>query len=327
MCHAGSLRPRRTPGLNEFIAACGADAGVSKRAHGHVALGPYTGRMRMTLVDPCKALAPYVRRFSVIEAQEETTRVLIPEPGVVLGFRYAGQARLVEAQGMTALPDFVITGLRPSARRMCTSAGGGIVVAMLRETGAAAFFDAPLHELFGASLALDTLVRGSELELVAQQLAGASAVRGRVAVVERFLLARLRPRSPDRLVRAAVDALHGSGGSLRVSALARELGIGVDRLEKRFRQTVGASPKQLGSLYRLLRAMELHRSGLSLSQIALQAGYADQSHFIRGFRAAIGEAPKRFLESNEYCGSIENARDEWLRVRLGAVDDALFANR
>jgi AraC-like DNA-binding protein len=260
-----------------------------------------------------------VRRFTVVEASEETTRVLLPEPGVVLGFRYAGHARLLEPGGNTPLPDFVVTGLRPSARRICTSAGGGIVVAILREAGAAAFFDLPWHELFGSSLELDALVAGSELARLGQQLAAASDVRARVALVERFLLARLRPHGKDRLVRAAVEALRGSGGALRVSELARGLGIGVDRLEKRFRHAVGASPKQLGTVYRLLRAIELHRSVLNLTHSALGAGYADQSHFICGFRAATGEAPRRLLDSKAYCGSSENGHDEWRRVPLSPM--------
>ena len=288
---------------------------------------PILASMRMTLVEPCPALAPYVRRFTLVEADEETTRGLLPEPGVVLGFRYSGHARLIEPRGATVLPDFVVTGLRPAARRMCTSAGGGIVVAIFREAGAAALFDLPLHELFGASVGLDAFVPGSELARLGQQLATASTARARVASVERFLLGRLRPRAGDRLVRAAVEALRSSGGSLRVSELACELGIGVDRLEKRFRQAVGASPKQLGSLYRLLRAIELHRSGRSLTRSALEAGYADQSHFIRGFRAATGEAPRRFLESSAYCGSGENAIDEWLVVPRRAPSAALGINR
>jgi AraC-like DNA-binding protein len=56
---------------------------------------------------------------------------------------------------------------------------------------------------------------------------------------------------------------------------------------------------------------------MTLVESALEAGYAAQSHFIRGFRAAMGEAPRRFLEAHEYCGSGENANDEWVRMRGG----------
>jgi len=287
--------------------------------------------MRMTVVAPSPALAPHVRRFTLVEADEESTRVLVPEPGVVLGFRYAGRARSIEAGASTELPDFVITGLRTSARRMCTSAGGGIVIAVFHEASAAAFFSEPLHELFGASRGLDAFVHASELARLRHQLAESGDAGARVRLVERFLLARQRPSSTDRLVRAAVAALRASGGSLRVGELARQLDIGVDRLEKRFRQSVGASPKQLGSLYRLRHAIDLYRSGRNLTESALEAGYSDQSHFIRGFRAAMGEAPRRFLESAAYCGSSErtsaSAGDEWLAAPSGALESPRAAVR
>lgn len=277
-------------------------------------LSPYTHGMRMTLVEPSPALAPYVRRFTLVETDEDATRVLLPEPGVVVAFRYAGHALLVEPDGAMTLPDFAVTGLRTKARRMCTSRGGGVVIVVFRETGAAPFFDGPLHELLGQITGLDAFAPSSELARVAEGLAAASEARTRVEVVERFLLARKRARSPDRLVQLAVGALRASNGSRRVGELARELGVGVDRLEKRFRQAVGASPKQLGSLYRLQRAVELHRSGRNLIESAFEAGYADQPHFNRRFRAAIGVAPRSFLEANEYCGSGPNANDEWLTL-------------
>lgn len=45
------------------------------------------------------------------------------------------------------------------------------------------------------------------------------------------------------------------------------------------------------------------------------------------FRAAIGEAPRRFLEASAYCGSGENASDEWLALPARAPAAALGVNR
>ena len=273
--------------------------------------------MRKTQLEPCAALAPFVRRFTLIEAREESTRLLLPEPGVVVAFRYAGQAHLLEPGAVGALPDFVVTGVRRSARRMRTSAGGGVVIATFREAGAASFFDGALHELFGTSRALGDLVRASELDRLQARLRAAATPVERVALVEHFLLAQRRPRQPDPLVLAAVDAIRRSNGAVRVAALAAELDIGVDRLEKRFRRAVGASPKQLGFLYRLRRALDLHRSGNNLTRSALEAGYADQSHLIRDFRAVLGEAPQRFLARSDFCGTGANASDEWISLPRG----------
>jgi AraC-like DNA-binding protein len=38
-----------------------------------------------------------------------------------------------------------------------------------------------------------------------------------------------------------------------------------------------------------------------LTRLAVDAGYFDQSHFIREFRAFTGTAPRRFFQSVEHC--------------------------
>ncbi len=108
---------------------------------------------------------------------------------------------------------------------------------------------------------------------------------------EAFLLARLRPGPTDPLVASAVRAIGEARGQLRIRALARRLGISQDPFEKRFRRVVGASPKQLESLLRLRHAIESYRPGASLTRLAQEAGYFDQSHFSRELRAAPASLP------------------------------------
>ena len=43
----------------------------------------------MKVYPPSAALAPFVREFMVVDVQDETTRLRLPEPGLVLGVRYA----------------------------------------------------------------------------------------------------------------------------------------------------------------------------------------------------------------------------------------------
>lgn len=260
----------------------------------------YAGRMPMTLIAPSERLAPFVRAFMVAEVRDETTRVRLPEPGLVLGVRYSGSASVMTGDMTTRLPDTTLAGMAGTARRMRTGAGGGVVLAMFHPAGAAQFFAEPLHELFDATAALDQLVPHRELDRVASRVADATDHTQRSAAVEAFLLARLRPRPPDPVVAAAVRAIHDARGAIRIGALARTLGISQDPLEKRFRRTVGASPKQFALLLRLRHVLDTYRPGTSLTRLALDAGYYDQSHFNREFRAVTGEAPGRFLRAGEY---------------------------
>ena len=105
----------------------------------------------------------------------------------------------------------------------------------------------------------------------------------------------------DPLVASAVRAIKRSPGAIRIAALAKTLGLGIDRFEKRFRAAVGTSPKQLASLIRLRRAIEAYRPGTSLASLSTDAGYFDQSHFTREVRAVTGDPPQRFFRTREHC--------------------------
>jgi transcriptional regulator GlxA family with amidase domain len=184
---------------------------------------------------------------------------------------------------------------------MRTSANAGIILTIFRDTGAAHFFSEPLHEFFGTTTALEDLAPRSEVERTAELVAESPDLPARIAVVERFLLARAGRRRGDALVAAAVEALRAARGSVRIAELAKGLRISQDRLEKRFRWAVGSSPKKFASLLRVRRAIAAHHPGASLSELALEAGYFDQAHFSRDFRAVTGQAPQQFFRAGEHC--------------------------
>jgi AraC-like DNA-binding protein len=257
--------------------------------------------MQMTVIAPSPRTAAFVERYTIVESDDEATRVLIPEPGLHLGVRYRGAASLVDGDRATRLGDLVVTGLRSSARTIRTHAGGGIVVALFRPAGAAAVFSTPLHELFGATAALDALVARRDAARLGERIAEPADAARRVAIVEDFLAAQASRAARDPVVDAAIAAIAACHGAVRIAALADQLGISQDPLEKRFRRIVGGSPKQLASILRVRRAIELGRAGASWSTVAYRAGYFDQSHFIREFRAIVGQPPTRFFRDVEHC--------------------------
>jgi len=256
--------------------------------------------MTMLVIAPSARLAPFVRQFMVVEAQGETTRVRIPEPGLVLGLRYRGMASFLAGEAATRIADNSLTGIAIAARRMRTATNSCVVLAMFHPAGAAQFFAEPLHELLDITASLDAFIPHGELDRVASRVAAAMNHAQRIAIFEEFFLARLRPHAPDPVVGAAVRAISEARGAIRIGALARVLAISQDPLEKRFRRIVGASPKQFASLVRLRHTIDAYHAGVSLTSLARDAGYFDQSHFIREFRAITGEAPGRFLRAVEY---------------------------
>jgi AraC-like DNA-binding protein len=86
---------------------------------------------------------------------------------------------------------------------------------------------------------------------------------------------------------AAVRAIHRRHGRIGVDALASAIGVPRRRLERLFRRDTALSPKQyirivrLTALLRRLEAPDRDR----LIDVALDAGYFDQAHMARDFKA------------------------------------------
>jgi AraC-like DNA-binding protein len=126
-----------------------------------------------------------------------------------------------------------------------------------------------------------------------ERIAEAPDHAARVAVVSEFLLgsgARLRPS--DHRVRRAVELLRDAAGPAPVRAVAADLGLSERQLERLFKERVGIGPKLYARVARLERALSLLDSPIrGQAALASAAGYADEPHLIRDFRALTGVTP------------------------------------
>jgi transcriptional regulator of acetoin/glycerol metabolism len=101
------------------------------------------------------------------------------------------------------------------------------------------------------------------------------------------------PPGAMRRVREHVEA-HLSE-SMDLAELATIAGLSLYHFARAFKQTAGVTPHHYLVHRRIERAQEmLARSGLPLSQIALAAGFSDQSHLARHFRQMLGMTPGQF---------------------------------
>jgi AraC family transcriptional regulator len=110
-------------------------------------------------------------------------------------------------------------------------------------------------------------------------------------------------RQPAWLGRAT-DLLHSRFlDGLRATDVAVEVGVHAVHLARVFRAHHGVS---LGAYVRGLRldwaARRLTRSRDPLGDIALEAGFADQSHFTRAFKRHTGSTPDRFRRRTTGAG-------------------------
>ena len=244
---------------------------------------------------PCDILKPFIRSFVISEAEYESTYKVLPDTGLVIGFQYKGRLHKIENNKSASLAISGISGLADYGRTFHNSANIGTVLVFFKEAGAPQFFRQPLHELFRESVSLDNFMVRSELLYLEEELAEAKSDNERIASVEKFLIARMRNTEPDKLVLAALALIHKSKGNIRISELMDQLHISQSPLEKRFRQAVGTSPKKFASIVRLKNVVLHYNPKSSLTELGYAAGFYDQAHFIKEFKAFTGDTPEKFF--------------------------------
>jgi len=105
-----------------------------------------------------------------------------------------------------------------------------------------------------------------------------------------------------RQIRRAKEILANNlDGRVPLKEVARECGLSVSHFSRSFRRSVGAAPQNWLLTRRVDAAKEKLRDGrLSLLNVALDCGFADQSHLTRVFTRMVGVSP----------GAWRRARDE-----------------
>lgn len=257
--------------------------------------------------DPHPALRPYVTAYHGYEAVLDPRAVHhgLPSPTltVILAFDDPLDCGWLEtpddhahfwtsAAGLHAEPALIRTHGRLHGMQLA-----------LTPLGARALLGVPAGALRGVIAGHQDLPGGVALDMHAQ-LAALTTWGARFDLLDRHLLARLSQheeachRVPSEL-QEAWRLLERSAGRVSVSSLAERVGWGRRRLHAAFTGEYGVSPKQAARIVRFDHARRLVDSGRDLAEVAAAAGYSDQAHLSRDWRALAGRTPTQ-LRSSPY---------------------------
>lgn len=123
--------------------------------------------------------------------------------------------------------------------------------------------------------------------------------------MSRFLIARLRKNvlKDDRIAVAIRDVIHNKQYRT-VAQLADAYNLSARQFDRKFKESAGFSPKTYMRLIRLQDALKQYNANKTLTQIALECGYYDQSHFIHDVKEFTGYHPGFYFsgkaEGTEY---------------------------
>lgn len=224
----------------------------------------------------------------------------LPSPYLTLIFTIDEPLHIAQHVDSRQTPDnydALVGGLHTSPAYVRHDGAQSGVQVYLNPLAARHLLNMPAGELADVDLSAE-LVLGRAVDEVRQGLLDAAGWPARFAVVDRVLARQLRDApAPPAEVRWVWSRLLATGGRVGVAELAREVGWSERDLAARLREETGLTPKRAGRVIRFDRARRcLQRVGAGdLARLAVDCGYADQSHMSREFAEMAGAPPGRWL--------------------------------
>lgn len=165
------------------------------------------------------------------------------------------------------------------------------------------------HKLWNVDMhyLTDTCLELSQLDLpfindLQEQIYMTASIQEKIKVIETYLKPYLDKVGNSELIHQNLNF----GNKLMLKSAS----VGTRRLQQRFKEEIGISPKLFLRTLRINGVIEqmLKQPKQSLTQLAFDFNYFDQTHFIKDFKQFTGLNPNKFLKSINPDGDILNLR-------------------
>ena len=148
-----------------------------------------------------------------------------------------------------------------------------------------------------------SLIQGNTIHSLHSKLLDAKSLGDRIHLLEEFLLDKLihseKKIKKIDLIKDAMSELSKDDFFDNIDNIAARYGITSRYLQKLFLQHTGLTPKLYSKINRFQNSLVLvAQKNASLTSIAYECGYFDQSHFIKEFRSFTGQTPSSFIPEN-----------------------------
>lgn len=248
---------------------------------------------------PHHLLSNYIECYWSAMADQPPFRAqesLIPDGTIELMFNFGDNySQIVDGEKAEVKGSHII-GIRKQSLLISQTHKQNIFSVRFKPGGSYPFFRLPAHLFSNQFVTINNLLN-KEYTLLEEQLAECSNEE-RVPLMNNFLLKKLDNLPPhwDFVTRASRELLHQP--SMKITELAYQFNTNYKTLERRFSMVLGITPSELLKIKRFNDAVLAMYSCRhhSLTAIAYECGYYDQSHFIREFKQLSHFTPREFLK-------------------------------
>lgn len=158
------------------------------------------------------------------------------------------------------------------------------------------FLQVPMHELTNKDVSLELLQSKLFCQLL-EVTQKENCIKNKLHKIDNIFLRKLESvENINPNIDYAIKKIISSNGMISIEDISVEIGYSVRHLQRQFKLILGLNPKMFS---RIVRFRTIHKQIQSQStnkylDIALNAGYFDQSHFIREYKDFTGISPTNY---------------------------------
>ena len=261
--------------------------------------------MKYQEIAPGARLKPYVKCYFIYESTNNSTieDTVFPSGCMEIIFNMGtGKWQSAVGNEFVTTPSIELWGqiIKPLAIR---SIGGHTMLGVRFLPHGAAYFFKENIEQFNNQIVDYSDFSGSSVKLLHEQLLDIPTWNKRIELMEDFLWKRLllaeKGKNKAALVSDIMHVLKQDDFFDNIENVASRYGITSRYLQKLFLKHTGLTPKLYSKIHRFQNSLSLvAKKDTSLTSIAYDCGYFDQSHFIREFKSFTGRTPSDYSPEN-----------------------------
>jgi AraC-like DNA-binding protein len=266
--------------------------------------------MQYYTISPPEKLARYVRYFWVLEGEASFCNPYVhrsmADGCAELIFHYKGVFdELLPTDKVEKSFAAGLAGQSQHFRRFSINQNFAIFGVYLFPFAVSQLFNFQNEEAKDQMIDLKALL-GDQASEIEDKMMLADSNTARVKIISDFLercLAKIEKQPVG--VFEAIKYIIQTNGTARVELLAKQNFQSTRQFERNFKRFSGFSPKLFSRIIRFQSALAQYNcKNKSLTQIAYDCGYYDQSHFIQDFKEFSGHSPREYFsgasESTEW---------------------------
>lgn len=256
-------------------------------------------------ITPPIQLLPFVKCFWILEnSDQEGNRELqkvLPDACPELIIHYGDRFRIRSDGKIKQQPYAFLFG--PITRHIEIGPSGvtGMIAARFYPGALSAFLSFPVKEITDQYVALHKVFGKESVTLEKALRSYTSYHKQMVSLLEAFLVSKLSQNTfMPILKQATLRQITDQQQTVKIEALSQQLHIGRRHLERKFNDQVGMTPRLFLRIVRFQNVFRIiqNKAIKNLTDLTYRAGYFDQSHFNRDFKAFTGMSPKEYFKED-----------------------------